>query len=100
MSAPDPSAVVDERANSRFILDVDGSVAELVYRRVGTRLELIHTDVPEELGGRGIGGTLVRAAIEQARREGLTVVPSCPFARHWLDAHPDEAATVTIAWSR
>ena len=32
------------------------------------------------------------------RADELTVVPWCPFARRWLQEHPDEAAAVTIDW--
>ncbi len=59
---------------------------------------LVHTEVPEAWGGRGIGGRLVRAALARAKANGLTVVPWCPFARRWLQEHPDEAAAVTIDW--
>ena len=88
--------VTDNVAQSRLELRADGSMAELVYRRNGRRLVLIHTGVPPELEGRGFGGKLVEAAIDQAAREGLTLVPLCPFAREWLDRHPDRAAGVTI----
>ncbi|MBF6555593.1 MAG: N-acetyltransferase [Acidimicrobiales bacterium] len=47
---------------------------------------LIHTEVPEELAGHGVGGRLVRASLDRAAREGLTIVPLCPFARRWLGA--------------
>ncbi len=73
-------------------------MAELVYRRRGDRLVLVHTGVPDELGGRGLGGVLVRAAVDRAEAEGLTVVPECPYARAWLEKHPDEAARVAIEW--
>jgi predicted GNAT family acetyltransferase len=91
----DPSEVKDE-AGHRFVLEVDGHEAELVYKLNGDRLTLIHTGVPDELGGRGLGGVLVRAAIDRASAEGLTVVPVCPFARSWLEKHPDQAARVTV----
>jgi uncharacterized protein len=41
----------------------------------------------------------VAAAIDRAARQGLTIVPLCPFARTWLERHPDEAAKVTLDWS-
>jgi uncharacterized protein len=41
--------VIDNHAESRFELRADGALAELVYRRNGNRLVLIHTEVPEEL---------------------------------------------------
>ena len=78
------------------MIEADGRVAELVYQREGSRLLLIHTGVPRALEGRGFGSKLVAAAIEEARRQGLTVVPLCPFARDWLVRHPDVAATVPV----
>ena len=70
--------------------------AELVYHLNGNRFVLVHTEVPEAWGGRGIGGRLVRAALTRARADHLTVVPWCPFARRWLKEHPDEAGGVDI----
>jgi uncharacterized protein len=93
----DPT-VTDHPDRHRFELEVDGAVAELVYRRRGDRLVLVHTGVPDELGGRGLGGLLVRAAVDRAEAEGLTVVPECPYARAWLEKHPEEAARVAIDW--
>ena len=90
--------VVDNRSESRFELVTDGVVAVLVYRRRADRLVLVHTEVPEVLGGRGIGGTLVQAAVDRATGEGLTVVPLCPFARKWLESHPQAAAGVSVDW--
>ena len=91
--------VVDDVAGHRFVIKEDGSEAELVYHRNGRRLVLVHTGVPEEIGGRGIGGRLVRAALARAREEGLTVVPVCPYASRWLRDHPDEVVGVTLDWS-
>jgi len=99
MHVSDAAAVTDNQAESRFELDTDGHVAVLIYRRNGKRLVLIHTDVPSELEGRGIGGELVVAAIDRAAREGLTIVPLCPFARSWLERHADQAARIPIDWS-
>ncbi len=92
--------VTDNQAESRFELWVGGRLAELPYRRNGNRLVLIHTEVPVELEGRGLGGALVMAAIDRAKREGMTVVPLCPFARGWLQRHPDTASQVAIDWGQ
>jgi len=96
MMDPVSEEVTDNQAQSRFELRADGSLAELFYRLGGRRLVLIHTDVPPELEGRGFGGRLVAAAVNRAAREDLTLVPLCPFAREWLERHPDRAAGVTI----
>jgi predicted GNAT family acetyltransferase len=91
--------VVDQRDASRFVLEQDGSEAELTYRLRDQELVLVHTGVPEALGGRGIGGTLVRAAVERAADEGLTIAPWCSYARKWLQDHEDEASRVTVNWA-
>jgi uncharacterized protein len=95
----DTQQVTDNQAESRFELRVADHLAELKYHRNGKRFVLLHTEVPSELEGHGIGGRLVAAAIDRAARQGLTIVPLCPFARAWLERHPDEAAKAAIDWS-
>src|SRR5471032_2892392 len=96
----DAPKVVNNEAASRFELEVDGHLAELVYHRSGKRFVLVHTGVPDALEGRGIGGLLVTAAIAEAAEHEWTVVPRCPFARGWLERHPDVANRVTIDWGQ
>jgi predicted GNAT family acetyltransferase len=91
--------VVDEPARDRFVIDLDGKEAFLQYRLNGNRLVLVHTEVPEELGGQGLGGRLVRAAADRAAREHLTVVPLCPYARRWMQEHADVIAGLVVDWS-
>jgi uncharacterized protein len=90
--------VTDNTRKSRFEVSMDDVLAELTYRRRADRLILVHTGVPEELSGRGVGGLLVRAAVAKATGEVLTVVPLCPFARSWLERHPDAASGITVDW--
>jgi predicted GNAT family acetyltransferase len=94
--------IVDRPAEHRFVYEeqVDGhpALAELVYRVQGRVMIIVHTGVADELGGRGLGGRLVTAAIERAAAEGLTVRPDCPFARGWLSTHPEVASRVPVAW--
>jgi predicted GNAT family acetyltransferase len=91
--------VVDNTNQQRFLYTEDGVDAHLVYRVDGDRLILVHTEVPDILGGRGIGGRLVRAAVERAKASGETVLPWCPYARKWLQDHADATAGITIDWS-
>ena len=90
--------VVDNQAESRLEVQTEGKIAELIYRKNGKRLVLVHTEVPADLGGRGIGGTLVLAAVDKAVASGMTIVPLCPYARGWLERHPDDAARAPIDW--
>ena len=94
----DAPVVTNNEAGARFEVQEDGRLAELTYRRNGKRLVLIHTEVPVELEGHGIGGRLVSAAVDHAAREGMTVVPLWPFARSWLERHADVAARAPVDW--
>lgn len=92
--ASDPIAVSpepqpwDHEEFHRFELDVEGEIAYLRYRRVDGVLELVHTEVPDALGGRGYGKTLAQFALEFARSEGLLVRPICPFVRKYIEKNP------------
>ena len=86
----------NDAAGSRFVYGSPGQEAELLYRLRNGRLVLVHTEVPIELEGHGIGGKLVTAAVDYAAQAGLVVVPSCPFAQSWLDRHPGVAARVQL----
>ena len=90
--------VVDDTGSHRFRYRESGQEATLIYRQSPGRLTLVHTGVPEALGGRGIGGRLVQAAVERAARSGEVIAPGCPYARAWLTKHQEEAARVTIDW--
>ncbi len=96
----DAPQVTDDPAGSRFVYAVDGQEAELLYRLRGRRLVLVHTEVPPALEGRGVGGRLVTAAVRRAATEGLAIVPSCPFARDWLERHPEVAGQARIDMPR
>ncbi len=94
----DASRVTDDQRTSRFQIMIDGMIAELDYRRRADRLVLIHTEVPEALGGHGLGGELVQAAVDRAAKEHLTLVPLCPFARSWLERNPEATDKVNVDW--
>jgi len=98
-STGDGSEILHLPGEHRFVMRLDGVEAELVYALRGGRMILVHTGVPEELAGRGVGGLLVSAALRHATAESLVVAPWCPFARRYLRAHPEATAGVTLDWS-
>lgn len=74
---------------SRFEAQLDGHLAECVYRREGDVLVLLHTEVPEALQGMGLAGRLVTAALDWARADGLRVRPRCSYAATYMRRHPE-----------
>jgi uncharacterized protein len=85
--------VRDDAEQSRFeVLDESGVVAGFAaYRRYPDRIVFTHTVVDDAFEGRGVGSTLVRAALDAVRDEGLRVVPQCPFVRSYIERHPEYA---------
>jgi uncharacterized protein len=100
MTDTNDTPVVDNTADSRLEVRAEGEIAELIYHQNGKRLVLIHTGVPDALGGHGIAGKLVQAALDKAVAGDMTIVPLCPYARSWLERHPEEAARVPIDWAK
>lgn len=88
--------VLHDEGSGRFEIEVDGLTAELTYRIDADRIFLLNTWVPSAVEGRGIGSTLVHAAVAEAKRKSLTVVPACSFVRFWLERHPEEQ--VAVEW--
>src|SRR5262245_7768781 len=82
-------AIVDNRAKNRFETETSKGTALLEYSRSGDRLVLVHTEVPKSARERGVGSRLVEAAFQQAREQGLRVVPVCPFVRAYLGRYPE-----------
>ena len=66
--------VVNNRAQHRYELTVDGHLAATYYKMSDGVITFIHTEVPPELGGKGIGSRLIRGALDQVRAEGLKVI--------------------------
>jgi uncharacterized protein len=82
--------VRNNEAEHRYEIEVDGQLAIAEYRLRPGRVSFTHTEVPDALEGRGIGSRLVKAALDDARAQGLKVVPICPFVKHYIDSHPEE----------
>jgi predicted GNAT family acetyltransferase len=73
----------------RFEMEVDGHVAHIRYRRRPDRVALIHTEVPAELGGRGVGKRLVQGTLDLIRSRGEKIEAVCPFVIAWMKRHPE-----------
>ena len=82
--------VVNNPDKYRFEVVSGALVSKLEYRLGRTTIALVHTEVPEELQGQGIGSSLVVAALRHAREQGLKVLPYCPFVAAYISRHTDE----------
>ena len=81
--------VVHNPAQHRFELEVGGRLAASYYKREGDVITFVHTEVPAELGGQGVGSRLVRGALGQVRGKGWKVVAQCPFVKAFIEKNPE-----------
>jgi predicted GNAT family acetyltransferase len=83
------NSVRDNTDKRRFELDTEGHIAFSEYKSDGGVLTVMHTEVPKELGGKGVGSELVRGILDIARAQKMKVVARCPFVAGYIDKHPE-----------
>jgi uncharacterized protein len=83
--------VVNNKAQQRYELTVEGHLAATYYTLSDGVITFVHTDVPPELGGKGVGSALVKGALDQVRAGGLKVIAECPFVKAYIDKHGEYA---------
>lgn len=79
----------DNAELGRFELDEQGHTAYADYRRTDDRLIIDYVESPPPLRGAGTAGRLMTAIAEEARLEGLKIVPICGYAAAWLRRSKD-----------
>lgn len=99
-ASPGEATVVNVPEAHRFELLLDGQrIGELAYRQQKGRIAFTHTNVNPAYEGRGFGGRLADAALADARRQGLTVVPLCPFIAWYIEQHPEHGDLVAADYA-
>jgi len=81
--------IVNNEAENRFELHVDGLMAIAEYILTPDKIIFTHTEVPEELEGKGIGSALAKYALESVKASGLKVFPMCPFFQAYIERHKE-----------
>lgn len=81
--------VINNTAEKRYELTVEGHLAATYYKISDGIITFIHTEVPKELGGKGIGSKLIKGALDQVRAAGLKVIPQCPFVKAYIEKHAE-----------
>ncbi|MGV0924838.1 GNAT family N-acetyltransferase [Empedobacter tilapiae] len=84
-----PLQVVKNEKTSRFELEVDNYIAFIDYKQEGDIIKLIHTEVPEELGGRGVASALVEKTLTYLEENKNSLFPYCPYVFAYIKKHPE-----------
>ena len=84
-----PLEVIKNDDTNRFELTVDGYVAFIDFKQKDQLIKLIHTEVPEELGGRGVAAALVEKTLVYLETNNYSLYPYCPYVFAYIKKHPE-----------
>ena len=82
--------ITDNPQESRYEIRQDGELAGFtLYHRHPGVITFVHTEIDPRFEHHGLADQLIRSVLDQARENGLAVVPICPFVRAYIERHPD-----------
>jgi predicted GNAT family acetyltransferase len=82
-------ALIDNKEQHNFELWVDGRRSFIDYKRHGSRVYLLHTEVPKELEGNGVAAALVEKTLRYLEENQLKLIPLCVYVQSFLKRHPE-----------
>jgi predicted GNAT family acetyltransferase len=80
--------IVNNKPHQRYELAVEGHIAATYYTIADGVITFVHTEVPPELGGKGIGSKLIKGALDQVRADGLKLIAQCAFVKAFIGKNP------------
>ncbi|PHR70062.1 MAG: N-acetyltransferase [Lutibacter sp.] len=66
--------IVLDKENKQFTLDINGELAKVEYILKKDKMLLVHSEVPYNLRGKGIGKVLVKKTFEQLTSENFKAI--------------------------
>ena len=81
--------LIDNIEKHRFELWAEEKCSSIDYKLEGNHLILVHTEVPEELEGRGIAAALVEKTLRYLQEHNLKMQPFCSYIQVYLKRHPE-----------
>lgn len=78
---PSRLSIVHDKGNKQFTLDINGEIAKVEYIFKKEKMLLVHSEVPYNLRGKGIGKVLVEKAFEKLTNEGYKAIAICSYIK-------------------
>lgn len=73
----------------RYEWQIDEHLAFVEYILIkNEKIYLTHTEVPQQLSGKGIGSQLVKAVLDEVKKNNWELVPLCPFVALYISKNP------------
>ena len=82
--------LIENEKKHRNEFQNDDKIAKIYYIKSNNgEIYRVHTEVPASLGGRGVGSQLAEKTLADIERQGLRLVPLCPFVAGYIHKHPE-----------
>ncbi len=84
----------DGETKGRYVARIEGrdGIGELTYSRANPHLIIAdHTAVDDNLRGMGVAKALAARLVEDARAQGVKIIPLCPYVNAERRKHPEWA---------
>ena len=82
----------ESNSKGRYVAQIEGheGTGELTYSRTSPkRIIADHTGVDTSLRGQGVARALVERLVEDARSEGFSIIPLCPYVKAQYAKNPE-----------
>lgn len=87
----------DGPTKGHYVITLNEEEAELTYSVTSPTLIIAdHTGVPDAFRGTSAGVALVTRMVEDARRDGVRIMPLCPFVNAQRKRHPEWADVFAV----
>ena len=77
------------RVSECFVLEIEGQASFIRYRENQRVIELLHTEVPSEMEGKGVAAALVEKTFKYLEENSLKMKPLCSYVLSYLKLHPE-----------
>ena len=81
--------LVKNEKEHRFEIEVEGIIAFIDYKETHSQIALVHTEVPEIIGGKGVAAALVEKTLNYLEEHHNSLLPFCPYVFTYIKKHPE-----------
>ncbi|MET0542666.1 MAG: GNAT family N-acetyltransferase [Variovorax sp.] len=95
MTTPTDITITDNAAQHRYEATIGGALAGYAeYNLLTDAIMFTHTEVLQAFEGKGVGSTIARHVLDEARAKSLHVIPVCQFIAGYIRKHREYAELV------
>ena len=75
--------------DQRFEFSSEGQLSFIDFKKINDKIYLIHTEVPQELEGKGIAAAMVEKTLKHIEEHQWKLIPSCSYVQAFVKRHPE-----------